>query len=208
MSSGVVCLTTPVGLARDIVDGENALMLPKGDSASFAELTAELWSDSDRRARLGRRARNTITERMRDRDTSREVYRAYEIASRFFAERVPPRRPILIVRSSSDDSDVARGATQAEPPLEGFPASLHRRIRMLESLAWAENLVLYQRQRAAALSFIWNAWRANPGSMLPVRTLLRRFLPVPFVKSVVRLKRTVRSRAQSLPPSQDVITRS
>lgn len=207
MSTGVACLTTPVGLARDIVDGENALMLPKGDSRSFAELTAELWSDPDRCAGLGRRARNTMTERMRDRDTSREVYRAYEIASRFFAERVPHRRPILIERSS-DDLDIARGATEAESPLQGFPASLHRRMRMLESLAWAENLVLYQQQRAAALSFIWSAWRANPGSMLPVRTLLRRFLPVPFVKSVVRLKRTARSRAQSLPPSQDVITRS
>jgi glycosyltransferase involved in cell wall biosynthesis len=208
MSTGIACLTTPVGLARDIVDDSNAIMLPKGIASPFAEMTAELWFDPNRRSELGRRARDTILQRMQDRDTSREVYRAYEIASRFFAERVPHRRPIALARQSWDDAGVATATVQTDPPLQGIPASLHRKIRMLESLAWAENLILYQQQRTAALSLIWRAWRANPTSLLPARTLLRRFLPVTLVKSVVQLKRTLRSRTRSLRPSQDAIKRS
>ncbi|HEY8164296.1 MAG TPA: glycosyltransferase family 4 protein [Gemmatimonadaceae bacterium] len=207
MSTGVACLTTPVGLARDIVDGSNGVMLPKGASAPFAELTAELWSDPERRIQMGKRARDTIVERMRDRDTAREVYRAYETASRFFSERTTRRAPIAIPRSAVVDAAETR-AMGGNPPLEGIRHSLHRRIRMLESLAWAENLILYQRQRGAALSLIWNAWRSNPASILPARTLARRFLPATLVKGVVRLKRRARSGRRSLPSSEDGLTRS
>jgi glycosyltransferase involved in cell wall biosynthesis len=206
MSSGVACLTTPVGVARDIVDGTNAIMLPKEAGVPFAELTAELWADPEQRAELGRRARDTIMARMRDRDTAREVSRAYEIASRVFAERVPKHRPIEI--PATPQQTAVRRSNRHEPPLEGIPASLRGRIRMLETLAWAENLVLYQQQRGAALSLIWSAWRANPGSLLPARTVLRRFLPVILVKHAVTFKRRMLSLGRTPPPSPDATTRS
>src|ERR1700682_3321950 len=65
MSSEVCCLTTAVGLAREIVrDGHNALLLPFGDAPAFVERTARLASDVDERKRLGGNARETILAEM------------------------------------------------------------------------------------------------------------------------------------------------
>jgi hypothetical protein len=208
MSTAVACLTTPVGLARDIVDGGNALLLSKDPDAPFAQLTAELWCDPQRRAEMGRRGRNTILSQMRDSDTSTEVYRAYEIASDFFASRMSGRRQFSIRRQSLAAAATLTDDLRTDPPLHGIPESRHRQLRMLESLAWAENLVLYQQQRAAALSLIWKAWRANPTSIQPPRILLRRFLPATVVRGVVGLKRRLLSRSRSVAGSAKGAARS
>jgi hypothetical protein len=65
---------------------------------------------------------------------------------------------------------------------------------MLESLAWSENLILYQNQKVAALRLIVGAWRENPSSVEPARVLLRRFLPVGVVRNLVGIKRRVTGR--------------
>ncbi len=196
MSTEICCLTTAVGLAREIVaDGENAVMLPFNNPEAFAERTALLAGDASERKRLGSNARKTILEKMHVGVTSTGVLKVYEKAFENFAARQHCAVPL-------DVHEIAGGVapsrfSSAEPsndiPLNGFPRSMHRRVKMLESLAFGEHLILYHNQRSVALRMIVREWLANPLSSLPLRVLLRRLLPVAMVARVVKLKNRSRS---------------
>ena len=168
MSCGVACLSTNVGLAQEVVEHDvNALRLPMNDPGAFAEATLALFNDPARRAALGRAARETMKKEMRSDETARLVRPAYDRAREVFASRNPQH----------SKARVAFGAHDV------------RRVQMLEDLAWAENLVLYQNQYRAALHLMAKAWRDNPLSIQPARVLLRRFLPAPVTRGVVSIKR-------------------
>ena len=190
MSSEICCLTTAVGIAREIIrDGQNAVLLPFNDPSAFAERTAALAADETERNRLGRNARQTILAEMHVAVTSRRVADVYAKAFENFAAR-RQSSPSMDVKAIAANLSADHGPqpTTGEVPLNGFPTSIHRRVRMLETLAWSEHLVLYHRQRAVALKMITKEWLSNPLSPLPARVLLRRFLPVTFVARVVKLK--------------------
>ena len=183
MSSEVCCFSTPVGLAREVVrDGDNAFLLSFGDAAAFAGRTAELWNDAGRRADVGRAARTTMKNEMRWQDTARLVGPAYARAGEVFTAR-GGGRAVPVPPSAAQQSRDAETI-----PLDGLDRRERMRASMLESLAWAENLILYQDQRGAAVRLVMKAWRKNPLSARPVRVLLRRFLPNSVVRSVVRIK--------------------
>src|SRR6202040_4250820 len=100
MSSEVCCLTTAVGIAREIVrDGENAVLLPFNDASAFVERTALLASDESERRRLGRNARQTILKEMHVGVTAPRVREVYAKAFENFAAR----------RSLSEPRAVATG---------------------------------------------------------------------------------------------------
>ncbi|MBA3766038.1 MAG: glycosyltransferase family 4 protein [Acidobacteria bacterium] len=197
MSSEVCCLTTPVGLARDLVsDGDNAILLPFNDTDGFVQRTAALAGDSSERQRLGRRARQTILQHMHVGVTTQRVKDVYARAMEIFANRQQCAVPV-------DVRQLAAHAPQHSPveaakriPLHGFPSALHRYIEMLETLAWSEHLVLYQRQRAVAFKLIMREWLSHPFSAQPGRVLLRRFLPDSLVAGIVKIKNG--SRADTL----------
>jgi hypothetical protein len=88
----------------------------------------------------------------------------------------------------------SRNPVREKPPI-AIGAGDTRRVEMLEDLAWAENLVLYQSQHRAALKLIGRAWRRNPLSLQPARVLLRRFLPAPLTRGVVTIKRKLAGAA-------------
>jgi hypothetical protein len=176
MSSAVACLTTPVGLAKEVVqDGVNAVMLPMNAPAAFAERTLDLWNDATGRSAMGRAARETMCSTMRADEMARLIGPVYEKAKETFFSR-NPQRSSRVRKSSLTDAE--RG-----------------RAEMLEALAWSENLVLYQNQRGAALKLIANAWRKHPFSPQPARVFLRRFLPLPVTKAIVNAKRRLRGAA-------------
>lgn len=196
MSTEVCCLTTPVGLAREIVvDGENAVMLPFNDPEAFAERTAALAGNEPERKRLGRNARATILERMHVGVTATGVRKVYAKAFENFAARHDGLGGMSVNEIGQGEAANSLQSTEAVDaiPLHGFPRAMHRRVRMLESLAFAENLILYHRQRAAGLKMILREWGSNPISPLPLRTLLRRLLPATMVARVVKLKNRSRS---------------
>jgi glycosyltransferase involved in cell wall biosynthesis len=195
MSSEVCCLTTPVGIAREILnDGENGLLLPFNDPEAFAERTALLATDSLEPQRLGANARKTILETMHVGVTSKGVLEVYEKAFENFAARQQSPSPLdLRVIAKGFENQASPHPAAAEVPLSGFPSSIHKRVRMLESLAFGEHLILYHRQTAVALKMIMREWVANPLSTLPLRVLLRRLLPVSMVAQVVKLKHRSRS---------------
>jgi glycosyltransferase involved in cell wall biosynthesis len=190
MSSEVCCLTTPVGIAREIVrDGENALMLPFDDAGAFVEQTALLIRDAGERMRIGRAARQTILEEMHVGITTqgvREVYaKALSVAR---ARRSEPRFDLNTLAAGASEFEDGNTLARNEIPLNGFPHEIHARVRMLEAMAWSEHLILYHRQRTAALKLIARAWMTNPFSLLPPRVILRRFMPTRIVQKIVRLK--------------------
>ncbi len=191
MSSEVCCLSTEVGLAREVVQhGVNAELLPMNDSGVFAARTRELWKDADRRAAMGRAARETMLADMRDYDMAQLVRAVYERAVEVFSERNPGVAATRLPEKSEGQT-IADG----DVPLMALNEEEKRKARMLEALAWSENLVLYQDQRGAALKLIVNAWRDNPLSLEPPRVMLRRFLPEPITKGIVNLKRKLRGAA-------------
>ena len=200
MSSAVCCLTTPVGLAREIVvDGENAALLPFNDAGAFAEKTAALVNNPEERARLGRNGRRTMLERMQVAVTSRGVRDVYAKAFENFSHRNRGRPEVEIESLAAEADKNERDGELQNIPLHGFPMELHRRVKMLETLAWAEHLILYHDQRRLALQLVFREWFHNPFSLLPPRVLLRRFLPISMVAKIVKLKHGSERKAGILP---------
>jgi glycosyltransferase involved in cell wall biosynthesis len=194
MSSEVCCLTTPVGIAREIVrDGQNAVLLPFNDAEAFADHTAKLISDLDKRRQLARNARQTILDEMHLAVTATRLRDVYEKAFERFNIRAKGVNAGLPAYRTSTDAQLAA----TDVLLNGFPRAMHRRVEMLEALSWAEHLVLYQNQsRLAAKMIARECWR-NPMSLVPPRVFLRRFLPVRLVATAVKLRRRSQGPANS-----------
>jgi glycosyltransferase involved in cell wall biosynthesis len=199
MSSEICCLTTPVGLAREIVsDGENALLVPFNDVRSFVDRTLSLAGDSEERARLGKAARRTILETMHVGITSQRVRNVYAKAFDSARERLG-KSDFDLGEISTNASPADAGEASAAIPLHGLPADLHARVRMLEALAWSEHLVLHHQQRAVALKLILQQWVKNPFSFQPPRVLLRRFMPDRVVSKIVRMKNGAHPKLNEMP---------
>jgi len=191
MSSEVCSLSTEVGLAKEVIQHQvNGMLLPMNDPATFATVTAELWGDSNRRAAMGRAARETMLGDMRAHDMAQLVKPVYERAVDIFHQR-NPAIPVARIPAEAEVAEIALD----DVPLMALNDEERRKARMLEALAWSENLVLYQDQRGAALKLIVKAWRDNPLSLEPPRVMLRRFLPEPITKGIVSLKKRLRSAA-------------
>lgn len=167
MSTGLCCITTRVGLARDIVQSDvNGVLVPFDDPESFARQTLALAEDEPARSAMGRAARQTILETMDLPITAPGVRKAYDVAIAQFA---------------------ARTGRAVTPSSATVSATLRRRCDMLEELTWAEALIL-QGQRTLAYRTILSVWLAHPLSSLPPRFLFRNLLPKHLVRALVRAR--------------------
>lgn len=195
MSSGVCCITTPVGLVREIVaDKINGVVVPIDDVQGFIKQTAALALDASARGRIAQNGRQTILHSMDVSITMRQVCTLYSAAFKAFSARCGRPASQNIGLSEGGQVNVPGWRDGESIPLEGFPPSIRRRVEMLETLAWSEHLVMYQNERAEALRLIARAWRSNPLSLLPPRVLLRRFMPANLVTGVVSIKHRVQSK--------------
>jgi Glycosyltransferase len=192
MSSEICCLSTKVGLAVEVIrDGVNGFLLPMNDPSAFAKKTEQLWAHPPQRERIARAGRQTMEAEMRSDEMARLVGAVYDRATENFNAR------------QSHDRESVRSAERRVMSSDGIrrdaltPAE-ERRVRMLESLAWSENLVLYQNQKGAALRMIAGAWKENPKSLEPPRVFLRRFLPDGLVKGIVGLKHRAKRRSKKV----------
>ncbi|HUQ21235.1 MAG TPA: glycosyltransferase family 4 protein [Gemmatimonadaceae bacterium] len=187
MSSGVCCLSTRVGLARELVnDGENAVFLPMNDPEAFAATTARLWDDSESRRQLGAQGRACVVREMDSAKTLARMSSVYDTAAGTFFKRTGRS-----VASFSTPGERQAPTNAKAVRSDALNASERKRVRMLEALEWSENLVLYQRQHAAAFRLITKTWLQNPMSIEPPRTILRRFLPAPLVRAVVKARHSL-----------------
>jgi glycosyltransferase involved in cell wall biosynthesis len=170
MSAGVCCITTPVGLAKEIVEhGVNGIVVGFDDSRAFAAETLRYSRSAAERQTIGSRARETILATMDVPVTSQGVRKAYDIAFDHFQARTRQSR-----------SGRSKGASSLSP-------ALIDRIALLEQLVWAEALML-QAQRALALKMMGETWIKHPLSTLAPRFLLRNILPKRVVGMLVRAK--------------------
>jgi glycosyltransferase involved in cell wall biosynthesis len=201
MSSEVCCLTTPVGIAREIVcDGGNGLVLPFDDAGAFAERTALLIRDAGERMRIGRAARQTILEEMHVGITIQRVRDVYAKALSVAQARLgEPRFDMNTLATGASEFEDGSTFAGNEIPLNGFPKEIHRRVRMLEAMAWSEHLILYQQQRTVALKLILQQWIKNPLSLLAPRVLLRRFMPTSIVARIVKVKNGSHPKLKEMP---------
>jgi len=185
----ICCLTTRVGIAPEIVrDGENGLLLPFNDPLSFVGRTLALVENEIERKRLGQNARQTILKKMHTAVTSQLVRDVYVKAFENFEQRSHRTSKVHIEALTASTRIGTSDKEEVAVPLHGFPPAIHARVRMLESLCWAEHLLLYHQQRAVASKLILREWVRHPTSQLPPRVLLRRLLPASLVARIVRLK--------------------
>jgi glycosyltransferase involved in cell wall biosynthesis len=172
MSSGVCCITTPVGLAKEVVEhGVNGIVVEFNDIRAFAAETLKYSRSAPERQVMGKRARETILATMDVPVTSQGVRKAYDIASANFDAR----------KMSS------RNAQPTGQRPVSLSSALLDRIAILEQLVWAEALML-QAQRPLALRMMVETWIKYPLSTLPLRFLLRNILPQRLVRALVRAK--------------------
>ncbi len=195
MSSEICCVTTPVGLARDIViDGSNAVLIPFDDANGFINRTCELLNDKSKRRQIEKQARRTILQEMDVGITMPRVRDAYIGALKAFAERRKSDATKDVQLIADSVSQRKSTLTEINIPLNGIPLQLQCEVKILESLLWGENLMLYQHQKVVGLKIICREWLANPLSLLPPRILFRSLLPNPLVSKMISLKAFVRTR--------------
>ena len=135
MSSEVCCVTTPVGIARELVrDGENAFLAPIDDAGTFIERTAALAADPDLRKRMAQAARQTILGGYRWDQTTHSAWDLYETAIRRFQQRLPgamvPRLP----------EHETFPAPRRIDELSAVPADLKSWVRAMEQIIFMRNL--------------------------------------------------------------------
>jgi glycosyltransferase involved in cell wall biosynthesis len=84
--AGRAAVATAVGgVSECVLPGETALLVPAGDEEAFAGALAVLLADPERRARMGRRARDWVAERF----TIGPIAGEYEV---FYGEAIAHRR--------------------------------------------------------------------------------------------------------------------
>jgi hypothetical protein len=182
MSSEICCLTTAVGLARDIVeDGINGVVLPMNDPNSFVNETVRLWNDTPTRLSLAAEARRTIRSRMHMGVTLQGVREVYARAFENFNARNGSSRALYI-----DSVNALKGKVQARSSALTPREKAH--VDMLEALSWTEHLLLVKGQKTVALRLLAKAWRTEPTSVEPLRVFFRRYLPVGLVRRIVSAK--------------------
>jgi hypothetical protein len=129
--------------------------------------------------------------------TATRIKDVYVKAIDNFAHRM--RRPAVldlngIVNAFATEASAEIGKFD-EVPLNGLPAGLRKRVKSLESLVFAEFLLGDREHRRIALEMILREWLASPLSVLPLKILLRRTLPVSWVSRVVKFKKKSRPDA-------------
>jgi glycosyltransferase involved in cell wall biosynthesis len=114
MSSGICCITTPVGKALDVVrDGESGMIVPFDDVTAFVEQTARLARDPDLRRRVGHNARRTMVEGNTWGAASRSLWQLYKTAVDRFRSRPGVREGPTISGPPSTDGRPVRLARPA-----------------------------------------------------------------------------------------------
>jgi glycosyltransferase involved in cell wall biosynthesis len=135
MSSGVCCVTTPVGIARELVrDGENAFLAPIDHSDTFIERTVALADDPDLRKRMAQAARQTIVDGYRWERTAQSAWDLYTMAIQRFQLRLPGA---VVPRLPERD---AFPAPRRVDDLSAVPADLKSWVRAMEHIMFMRDL--------------------------------------------------------------------
>lgn len=193
MSCGVCCVTTPVGIAREIArDGVTAAVVPFDQPRLVAERTRLLWADATARTAMQIAARHEVESTMDIRVTARRAGELYARALAAFGARTGRAFATELPRLLAQSSRAGEPSELKDYPLAALPEREQRRFRENEAARWADHLIQYQGEHRAALALLARVWRRRPLSTAPGRVLLKNYLPPRLVSAVVSLKRAWR----------------
>jgi glycosyltransferase involved in cell wall biosynthesis len=156
MSSGICCVTTPVGVAPELVrDGENAFLAPIDDVDTFIERTAALAADPELRKRMAQAARQSILAGYRWEQTTQAARDLYATAIQRFQLRLPGASvPHLPERGDAP-------APRLIDVLSAVPPNLKSWVRAMEHIAFMRDLHAMG-ESAAASRLAARAIRSRP----------------------------------------------
>jgi glycosyltransferase involved in cell wall biosynthesis len=190
MSSGVCCVTTPVGLVRDIVkDSVNGAIVPFNNTDGFVKRTVELVNNPSYRENIVINARQTILEYMHVEKTVKRIVDLYAQAFENFCLRSKTKQLVDVYSMANKFHSVSLSEKE-DVYMNSFPSKVLKKALMLEHLSWGEIIMDHGNQREG-LKMIIKAWKVNPLSSQPYRILLRRLLPASIVFNVVRFKNSL-----------------
>jgi len=195
MSCGVPCISTPVGLAKEIIDdGRNAFHVAMNDVAAIVARTKDLAASEGLRTTVGQAAKEAIFQHHRCEVVTRRVSELYELAEKRFAERsakVPTAEIKTIVRVCDTAS---RPTLRDGESLNGLPVSLHRWVREEEKVNWILWMAQMRQHRELVVAVAelmprslrqWEMWPRVAMAFLPpgMAALIRRLRGTPRVSS-------------------------
>ena len=176
MSCEVPVITTPVGMAIDIIkDGFNGLMIPKDSPEAVTIKLIELIGDPDFASSIAKNARNTIVQSYRWQDSTRCIPSLYQKALDAYSmsENAEPSLP--------EDED-------RQPAINWY---FGRRKHLIEEeLLWAEYLAT--REPGTALKTVLMLCVCYPWNLRIWRHLLMTMNNKTLISFLVRLKSLLR----------------
>lgn len=140
MASGVSCISTPVGVAPELIEsGINGLLVPIGTAVPFAEHTAELAGAVGRRTAIGDAARRTVVERLEWKRTVASVGELYTLAMQHAAVRTG--RPVAVDPAAINVAVPVEHGQPSEHYLAAIPQQHRRPLWAEEQLLWMRELI-------------------------------------------------------------------
>lgn len=150
MSSATCCVSTPVGVAREIIeDGRNGYLAQLDDPQTYVSVTKRLMDDPDRRRLIGEAARQSVLDRFQARNTTQAVGQLYRTAFSQYAARNSQPRPTW---AGIDNSlgPARRRVRSGRGLLCAIPAGLQSWVMAEEHLAFMQYLTFVGADAAAA----------------------------------------------------------
>jgi glycosyltransferase involved in cell wall biosynthesis len=169
MACGLACVTTPVGVAEEIIiEGENGYIVQRDDVDGFVERTAEIAADSEHRRRMGVAARNLIEQNWQWKHVVQNALELYGLA----VQNGLQRNPQLTCRNWRRPMPAQRVETTGErDQLAAVPANLREEVWAMEQVNWIHALYSAGESRVARhfgykmlaqRPFSFAAWREIP----------------------------------------------
>jgi len=161
MGSGVCCVSTPVGMAIDLLrDGENGFLTEIGDSDAVVERTMRLIEDESLRNRMQTAALATIRNGQQWKQVVQRAGELYRTAIDRFGQRTSGLPGRL-----ADAREMLESADAPTPPtsdwLAAVPQANRRAVMTAEYVHWMHHL--------ASMGELCEAWRYGLGPDGPRR---------------------------------------
>ena len=186
MSSEVPCISTPVGLAKEIIQsGKNSILVTQEDSLEIAKNTVLLLQDSTRLKAMGRAARETILANHSLGFSCPLLVDLYGNALKNFSIRTGQVMPKLEITESNLMTKIPYAGKQH---MEGIPHRYRSELFAEEDLLWMNSLKAAG-ERREAWHFAIKAFLHAPLSLEVWRELLRKNLPHGFSDIIRKIKR-------------------
>ncbi len=185
MSSEVPCISTPVGLAKEIIQsGKNSILVNKEDSVAIAQNTVLLLQDPIRLKAMGRTARETILAKHSLGFSCPLLVDLYGIALKNFSDRTGQVMPKLEITRGEL---ITKTTYLPKQHMEAIPHSYRSELFAEEDLLWMNSLKAAG-ERREAWYFAIKACLHAPFSLEVWRELLRKNLPHGFSSIIRRIK--------------------